>query len=275
MLASLSRLRKESSGITGIETAIILLAFVVVSTVFAYTVLSAGILASSQGKSAIYSGVKAAGGALEIKGGVTAKSLSFTGESLGTGNGANQLFTVANAPVVTGSETVYLAGVPQTKTTDYTIVDLTGAVTFVVAPGNGVAVTMDYEQGGVNEVMFMVSVPLKDSSIDMTTTTDSNSNGLLSDESPKSHRTIISYIDENQRVPDLAWTWTQSGRVAGTSDNLLEWGESMTITVKLTALSPVLAEEGSFTLEVTPEGGSTVRIERRIPIVIDPIMNLR
>jgi archaellin len=76
-------------------------------------------------------------------------------------------------------------------------------------------------------------------------------------------------------VPDLAWTWTQSGRVVGTSDNLLEWGESMTITVKLTALSPILAEEDRFTLEVTPEGGSTVRIERRIPTVIDPIMNLR
>jgi archaellin len=49
----------------------------------------------------------------------------------------------------------------------------------------------------------------------------------------------------------------------------------MTITVKLTALSPILAEEDRFTLEVTPEGGSTVRIERRIPTVIDPIMNLR
>jgi flagellin-like protein len=248
----LSRLRKESSGITGIETAIILLAFVVVSTVFAYTVLSAGILASGQGKAAIFAGVKAAGGAMEIKGGVTAKSLSFTGENLGTGDGATTLFTSTNTPVATGTETVYLAGVPQTRDTnytivnstgvvtfisstvvtgesigagdaatlifgptasapivadsqtvylagvprtegvDYSIVDATGVVTFVVAPGlgiavtidytsvppvTGVAVTMDYEQGAVNEVMFMVSVPLKDSSIDMTTTTDSNTLG--------------------------------------------------------------------------------------------------
>jgi len=274
MLASLSRLRKESSGITGIETAIILLAFVVVSTVFAYTVLSAGILASSQGKSAIYSGLKTTDGAMEIRSGVIATSLSFMGESLGTGNGANKLFTVANVPVVTGSETVYWVGVPQTKTTDYTIVDLTGAVTFVVAPGNGVAVTMDYRQGSVNSLVFKVNIPLKDSSIDMTTTIDSNFDGLLSDESPKSHRTIVSYLDENQQVADLAWTWVQSGRVASFGYTL-DWGETMIMTVSLKGLNPSLQKDGKFTLEVTPEGGSTVRIERGIPTVIDAIMNLR
>ena len=123
--------------------------------------------------------------------------------------------------------------------------------------------------------MFTFSVPLKGSSIDLTITTDSDAAGLLSDESPKSHRTIISYVDEFQRVPDLAWTWTQSGRVVGTSDSILDWGEKITITVKLTALSPELAEDGTFTLEITPEGGSTLHINRRIPTLIDAIMDLK
>lgn len=275
MLVPLARLRKDSSGVTGLETAILLLAFVVVAAVFAYTVLSAGIFASDKGRAAIFAGLKASGGALVIAGGVTAKSLSFTGESLGTGDGSTTLFTAANTPVATGSETVYLDAAPQTRDTDYTIVYSTGAVTFTVAPGIGVAVTMDYRHGRVNELVFMVSVPLKDSVIDITTTSDSDADGLLSDESPKNHRTIFSYLDENQQVADLAWTWTQSGRVFGSSNNLLEWSETMTVTVSLKALSPGLQKDGTFTLEVKPEGGAVMRIERTIPAAIDPVMNLR
>jgi len=92
MLPMLSRMRKDSNGITGIETAIILLAFIMVSSVFAYTVLFAGILASAQGKAAIFSGLKASGRAMEIEGSVSAKSLSFMGESLGTGDGEHNPF---------------------------------------------------------------------------------------------------------------------------------------------------------------------------------------
>jgi archaellin len=79
-----------------------MIAFIVVASVFAYTVLSAGILSSSQGKAAVFAGIKAAGGAMEIKGAVIAKSLSYTGESLGTGDGGTTLFITANSPVATG-----------------------------------------------------------------------------------------------------------------------------------------------------------------------------
>jgi flagellin FlaB len=52
----LAGIRQNRKGITGLETAIILIAFVVVASVFAYTVLSAGIFSSEKGKEAIYSG---------------------------------------------------------------------------------------------------------------------------------------------------------------------------------------------------------------------------
>jgi archaeal flagellin FlaB len=42
----LMRLHRSQRGITGLETAIILIAFVVVASVFAYTVLSAGIFSA-------------------------------------------------------------------------------------------------------------------------------------------------------------------------------------------------------------------------------------
>jgi len=53
-------LHKREEGITGLETAIILIAFVVVASVFAYTVLSAGIFSSEKGKEAVHSGLEEA-----------------------------------------------------------------------------------------------------------------------------------------------------------------------------------------------------------------------
>jgi archaeal flagellin FlaB len=65
------RLAKEE-GITGIETAIILIAFVVVASVFAYTVLSAGIFATGKSQQAILSGLQQAEGTMQLRGGIIA-----------------------------------------------------------------------------------------------------------------------------------------------------------------------------------------------------------
>ena len=62
----------DERGITGLETAIILIAFVVVAAVFAYSVLSAGIFSSQKGQEAIYSGLSEARATLELKGDVFA-----------------------------------------------------------------------------------------------------------------------------------------------------------------------------------------------------------
>jgi len=61
-------MRRDERGITGLETAIILIAFVVVASVFAYTVLSAGIFSSQKGQEAVYSGLQQARSTLEMKG---------------------------------------------------------------------------------------------------------------------------------------------------------------------------------------------------------------
>ncbi len=66
-------MRRDERGITGLETAIILIAFVVVASVFAYTVLSAGIFSSQKGQEAIHSGLQQARSTLELKGDVVAK----------------------------------------------------------------------------------------------------------------------------------------------------------------------------------------------------------
>ncbi len=59
-------------GITGLETAIILIAFVVVASVFAFTVLSTGIFASARSKETVFSGIEEAQSTLEPRGSVVA-----------------------------------------------------------------------------------------------------------------------------------------------------------------------------------------------------------
>jgi archaeal flagellin FlaB len=72
---SLHRIYHGKKGITGLETAIILIAFVTVAAVLAYTVLSAGIFSSERGKEAVYGGLNSAQSTMTVKGAVIGKSL--------------------------------------------------------------------------------------------------------------------------------------------------------------------------------------------------------
>lgn len=50
-------LRNDQRGITGLETAIVLIAFVVVSSVFAFAALSTGLFSSDKAKETIQAGL--------------------------------------------------------------------------------------------------------------------------------------------------------------------------------------------------------------------------
>jgi flagellin FlaB len=94
MLKGLNKsLRRDERGITGLETAIILIAFVVVASVFAYTVLSAGIFSSQKGQEAVYSGLAQTRATMEIKGSVFAHGNGTAG-NMTVGNVS---FTLTNA----------------------------------------------------------------------------------------------------------------------------------------------------------------------------------
>ena len=83
------RMQRDERGITGLETAIILIAFVVVASVFAYTVLSAGIFSSQKGQEAVYSGLEQARSTLELNGSVIAMANATTVTEV--------IFSVSNA----------------------------------------------------------------------------------------------------------------------------------------------------------------------------------
>lgn len=67
------RLHRNEQGQTALETAIILIAFVVVASVFAFTILSAGQASTDKGKQAINAGLEGVQSSMTIKGAMTAK----------------------------------------------------------------------------------------------------------------------------------------------------------------------------------------------------------
>jgi flagellin FlaB len=68
------RVRDGEQGITGLETAIILIAFVVVAAVFAFVVLSTGLFSSERSKEAVYAGLAKTRGTMELSSGIIARS---------------------------------------------------------------------------------------------------------------------------------------------------------------------------------------------------------
>jgi flagellin FlaB len=65
---------RDERGITGLETAIVLIAFVVVAAVFAFVVLSTGLFSSERGKETVYAGLQKTRGSMSLTGGVIATS---------------------------------------------------------------------------------------------------------------------------------------------------------------------------------------------------------
>lgn len=202
MFKNLMKFHREQRGITGLETAIILIAFVVVASVFAYTVLSAGIFSSERGKEAVHSGLQSARGTMEPKGEMIAKD-----------NDAD---------------------------------------------------------GDVDQIIITV-VGVGGEPIDMTAPTDAGGDGLA--DSGSSNTTVISYVDKNQRVNDLAWTniWMAKND----SDNLLEANESLNLTISLAGLSTALTTYTDFSIEVKPANGAVMVMSRTTPAKIDSVMSLR
>jgi len=106
------RLIGEEAGITALETAIILIAFVVVASVFAFTILSAGTFSTERGKEAVYAGLSEVQSSMEIKGSVIATT-TVTGTN---GTIDTIIFTVANA---VGGEPINLSTTDKVVVIDY------------------------------------------------------------------------------------------------------------------------------------------------------------
>ena len=74
----LKSMHRRQRGMTGLETAIVLIAFVTVASVLAYSVLSAGIFSAEKGKATVYSGLESAQATMEVVGSVLGLSPNAT-----------------------------------------------------------------------------------------------------------------------------------------------------------------------------------------------------
>ncbi len=106
-----NRMLKDESGITALETAIILIAFVVVAAIFAFTVLSTGTFLTERSKEAAYAGLQEVRGSMELKGSVV---LETTGSEV-----------VFNLATVAGGASVDLSKVKMTYRDTASNTDLT------------------------------------------------------------------------------------------------------------------------------------------------------
>ena len=139
----------DQRGITGLETAIVLIAFVVVSSVFAFAALSTGLFTTDKAKSTIHAGLAETQGTMELKGSITA-----TSDTTGSAGFVSDLsFWVSNA--AGGENTDLTPGKTIIKYTDPTQVktyDDTVGSTFT-ATGLGTADADTFlERGEVYEI---------------------------------------------------------------------------------------------------------------------------
>ena len=67
----LKTVHSREDGITGLETAIILIAFVIVASVFAFVVLSTGLFSAERGKDTVFAGLEKARANMEVRGALT------------------------------------------------------------------------------------------------------------------------------------------------------------------------------------------------------------
>lgn len=72
MYRLLGRIRQDQEGLTGLSMAIILIAFVIVASVFAYVVLTAGLFSSQKAKESVNNGIQSTMATVEIRGNIIA-----------------------------------------------------------------------------------------------------------------------------------------------------------------------------------------------------------
>lgn len=145
-LAARFRALRREDGITGLETAIILIAFVVVAAVFAFIVLSTGLFSSERGKEAVYAGLAKTRGTMEV-------SSSVIGNSNGT-NITTVEFDITLAaggdsvnldPTATTNRTVisYIDDVLVKNDVAYTATVITGNANTLLEPGELIRINID------------------------------------------------------------------------------------------------------------------------------------
>jgi archaeal flagellin FlaB len=129
------KLIKNDKGFTGLEAAIVLIAFVVVAAVFSYVMLGAGFFTTQKSQEVVHTGVTQASSSVELSGDVTA--LGTAGTVINRVNLILQLAAGGSPVDMKNSIIVYSSG--KTKPTELTLASDTTPV-----DGSKYAITAKY-----------------------------------------------------------------------------------------------------------------------------------
>ena len=152
LLRLFSRTAREEDGITGLETAIILIAFVVVATVFAFVILTTGIFSAERGKETVFAGLSKARGTAEVRGGIV---VTATGTTLAVDDIQFALATTAGGEPVpinpSGSTNRTVMAYRDDNIVDndvtYTVINIVGDGDNLLEPGELMLITIDLATG--------------------------------------------------------------------------------------------------------------------------------
>ncbi len=227
----------SQQGITGLETAIIMIAFVVVASVFAFTVLTTGLFTTERSKETVFSGLEEAQSTLEPKG----SAIAYSGK-LSDGTQAIYKITlnVANA----------ISGEPVDLTPPYTFDD------FLTDPdpesSNQSTMTISIS----DENQFLRDVPWT-----LDWLGDNDGDNLL--EAEETAAITIWLLDRNTPLPV-----TVNNSIA-VMDGGLEGGDG-----GITSIADAIVAKSNFKIEINPPNGAVLSLPRRVPASLDGIVGL-
>lgn len=272
-------IRSDQRGITGLETAIVLIAFVVVASVFAFAVITTGIFSAEQAQQSAQAGVEAVKSTMNAKGSlmlaeaISSGSPSINGTPTLMTDGANGAFIVEGVSVgdtirnVTDGSSGIVASFTATTVTTLSALKGGTANTWVTTD------TYEIDMNSISEIKFKV-VP-------------SPGAEPFSLEPPN---TVVTFIDGNnhQNTTYLATIPFGGGADPFATANTAYWthtwlvgdgpainiGDVVEFTLSVKNLTIPLTTNSSFSVEIVPQTGSALAISSTTPLAIKKVMNL-
>jgi flagellin FlaB len=230
---------RRERGITGLETAIVLIAFVVVASVFAFTILSAGVFSSEANKQTIYAGLKETRTMLRQHG----SAFGYTAKNGSTDTLYKVTFIVSNS----------LAGEPVDLTPPYTA--NASGLDPDVNSGVTVATIIAYS----DEKQRLPNVPWSVQFIG-----DHNGDYLL---------------EEGEKAEVTVWLLDRDNSLAVTANDSAPYMDGNTGngggSGGLTSSNNLIAKSTRFIIEMTPAQGAPLTVQRTLPPGLRQVMNLR
>jgi flagellin FlaB len=165
-----SNLHKREEGITGLETAIILIAFVIVASVFAFVVLSTGLFSAERGKEAVFAGLEKARGNMEMRGALTVADVDGNGIIDSSDEIVFNVATAAAGFPINVDPAAYVNSVvinwidhdDRVADTTYTVLEILGDGDTLLENGELFEVTVNPPAGStldVNEIFSLEVIP--------------------------------------------------------------------------------------------------------------------